>query len=565
MTEADSIAHEHKVMRRYRHVAALEVGAAALAGQPVAQEDVMRQNLFLATNDDDPRGRRNATGMLLRSVLPYSSFGEQALVPLDLVDGVFMIGATPDREPDAVDNLSHTARATGFEVTDVKVVDLAQQELEEKLASFRSPSPDRIGAHAVKFAEDPDNGSEILGQLLDDVLAEALDQGASDVDFIFQPETRRNWIAYHVDSERDLRHNLPAETMARLVSLVKQRARCHEYAVRNKIQSGRLSIPWQGRLITGRVATSPLEPQGEEVAVRLLDLAKLPPLRVLTRHMPEVTETLMALIRAPGKASGLVLVSGPTNQGKTTTLASIEAAYDRVSRKIIEVSSPPEYLIPYVLAEDATGEQGRTVADHVIGALRRTPNVLVIQEVRTIQDGDASAQAVDSGHMTYLTLHAGDAPMTVQRYVERLGPDNQRIAHSIVGDHLRLVINQRLIPQLCHACRIQAGQARRTFDGPDFKLLKIKVATPLFDQRPEGCRYCRHTGINGLALAAETMILPRDPAQKNGIIDLIRERRYEDLPHADGVRFTPRVERLGKLLEEGLIGASIAKRLMAVA
>ncbi|SMF39686.1 Type II secretory pathway ATPase GspE/PulE or T4P pilus assembly pathway ATPase PilB [Azospirillum oryzae] len=555
---------DQKTVQGFERVAAVEVAAAAAEGREISHQAVMSQNLFLSMMDEDPRGRRNASGETLRSMVPYSAFGEHSLIPSELTNGVLVVGATADHDPAAVDNLSYAVQAAGFEVESVTVETLAQQDVEEALSSFRPPSPERIGELAAHFARDPENGGDALLQLLEDVWTEALDLGASDIDFMFLPETTKNWIAFHVNGERDLRHNLPSVTMGALVSLVKRQAKCQDYSVRERIQSGRLSISWQGRLIDARVGTGPVEPDGEEVSVRLLDLAKVPRFRVLTRHMPDVGEALLALIQAPVKASGLVIISGPTAQGKTTSLASIEGAYDRVRRKIIEISRPPEYLVPYVLAEDAKGREGRKVADHIAGALRRAPDVLVVQEVLTEEDGDASAQAVDSGHLTYLTLHAGDAPQTVQRYIERLGQDNQRVAHAIVGEHLRVVVNQRLVRTVCHVCREDAGPVHKHFASVDLQRLKLKRATPVFRQSKTGCRYCRHTGVSGRALAAETMILPREPEFKQKIIQLIQEQRYDEIPLSDGVKFTPRVERVGQLLAEGLLCVETAADLMAV-
>lgn len=595
---------------RYERVAELEAAAAERAGRATTVPAVMARNLFTAASDADMVGRRNAEAATLQSMIPFASFGDHDLVPRRLADGKLFVAATPDVDMMAVENLVYSLRAAGFEIdseqpdgnagaseedagddvssqpaskdaeeldaasisdaamsTGVDAVEieyLSKQEIQELLSSFQRPSPERIAERAAAFAADPEQQSGALLQLLADIWAEALDCGASDIDFCFLPGSDRNWVAFHVHGERDLRHLLPEATMGALVALVKRQANCRDYSVREKIQSGRLSVPWQGRTIDVRVGTGPGEPDGEEVSVRLLDLAKLPPFRSLMRHMPEVRDELYRLIRSPTKTSGLVMVSGPTGQGKTTTIASIETAYDRVSRKVIEIANPPEYLVPYVWSEDAHGRDGRRVADHIAGALRRTPFALVIQEVRTEEDGDAAAQAVDSGHLTYLTIHAGNAPQTIQRFVERLGDDHQKVAHAIVGEHLRVVINQRLVRTLCHVCRVKSKSARSAFPAAHLARMGLRNRTELFEQMDGGCRYCRHTGIGGLALAAETLIMPREPELKSNIIRLIQDRKFDEVPNAEGVIFVPRAQRVGRLLEEGLIGISTAQDLLAV-
>jgi len=318
---------------------------------------------------------------------------------------------------------------------------------------------------------------EPIVQLADSILREAVRMRASDIHI--QPSRERLRVRYRIDGVlRDVTSPPPA-LLGPLVSRIKIMASLN-IAEKRLPQDGRMQLEVDRRALDLRVSTLPAL-HGESIVMRLLDRSQ--PVRGLKELglSSDVQATWEALVRRP---HGMVLVTGPTGSGKTTTLYGALAMLNQAERKLITVEDPVEYQLAGVNQVAAKPMIGLTFAAALRSMLRQAPDVIMVGEIRDHETAQMAVQAALTGHLVLSTLHTNDAPSAVTRLID------MGIAPFLVASTLQGVLAQRLVRRICDACRLtdHATAEERAFLG------EPPVAQVI---RGNGCDRCHDTGFQG--------------------------------------------------------------------
>lgn len=288
-----------------------------------------------------------ATGDQLRSVLPVQAWLPLSIHLIGLKDGVLTIAPLNELNERQVEVLISTATRSGFRVSKVETEMWDRAELLDTLRSVHDLSADRCEKTLSLWLADVDNGL-LLNQFQRDMLAEALQLRASDIHLVQDnnPDAP-NWIRYRIDGDLIPMHLLPADAMARITTLLKRDAGLN-FGDRVTPKDGRFGFTWQGRGIDVRVAAGPQAQDGEKITMRLLDRAALKGFDELFRRHPDVGDYMASLLSPEIKGGGgLILLSGPTGSGKTTTLYACVQQIDRRRKHVLSIEDPIEYELRY--------------------------------------------------------------------------------------------------------------------------------------------------------------------------------------------------------------------------
>lgn len=328
--------------------------------------------------------------------------------------------------------------------------------------------------------------AEPVVRLVDRIVAAGIDQGASDIHL--EPEEDGIAVRYRIDGL--LRHAmvLPKAVGVPLVSRVKIMARL-DIADRLRPQGGHASVGAGTRRIDLRVSTLPAS-HGEKVVIRILDS------RAAIRSIDSLgldENNSERLGRLLDTREGLVLVTGPTGSGKTTTLYAALRQVQRRGLNIITVEDPVEYRIPGIVQVQINDKAGLTFASALRSILRQDPDVVLIGEIRDRETAAIAIQASLTGHLVFATLHTNDACSSITRLAD-LGVDTARLAAALKG-----IVAQRLIRRLCHDCRIVAN------DGVPSQIT-ASVSTDMMVYTAVGCDRCGMSGYRGRIAVTEILV-----------------------------------------------------------
>ncbi|HEX6576357.1 MAG TPA: ATPase, T2SS/T4P/T4SS family [Gemmatimonadaceae bacterium] len=355
--------------------------------------------------------------------------------------------------------------------------------------------------HAIRDALDSAYSNDLVRQLasqpvvrlVDRIVTSGIEQGASDIHL--EPEEDGIAVRYRIDGL--LRHMmiLPKAVGVPLVSRIKIMAKL-DIADRLRPQGGHASVYSSGKRIDLRVSTLPAS-HGEKVVIRVLDprsaIRSLDSLGLAESDASRLSQLLD--IR-----EGLVLVTGPTGSGKTTTLYAALRQIKQRGLNIITVEDPVEYRIPGIVQVQINEKAGLTFAAALRSILRQDPDVVLIGEIRDRETAAIAIQAALTGHLVFATLHTNDACSSITRLID-LGIDTARLAVALKG-----IIAQRLVRRLCAECRIVAN------DGVPAQI-RATVSTDLMVYTAVGCEGCGMSGYKG-RLAVTEIVLADDKLER---------------------------------------------------
>lgn len=280
-----------------------------------------------------------------------------------------------------------------------------------------------------------------------------------------------------------------------------------DIAERRAPQDGRIRVRMEMRDLDIRVSTMPTV-HGESVVMRLLDRGG----RAASLATLGMTDKILSgLERLAAKSHGVLLATGPTGSGKTTTLYALLELRDRIAEKIITVEDPVEYHIAGVTQVPVRAKHGLTFAAALRSLLRQDPDVLLIGEMRDRETAAVAVQAAMTGHLVLSTLHTNDAISAITRLTD-LGVEPFLIAATLEG-----VLAQRLVRCVCSACRVEYRPESSTL--ASFEDVRSGCSIPTF-QRGLGCEVCHQTGFSGRTGLFELVVvdeLLRDAVAGNAV------------------------------------------------
>ncbi|HEX7056018.1 MAG TPA: ATPase, T2SS/T4P/T4SS family [Bacilli bacterium] len=366
---------------------------------------------------------------------------------------------------------------------------------------------DMDGIEYSDAEEEAQNQSSPIVKLVNQIIQAAVQQRASDIHF--DPQEKQILIRYRIDgvlqTEKTLSKNMQGVLTARLKIIAKL-----NIAERRLPQDGRIQMQIDGRKIDIRVSTLP-SVHGESIVLRLLDqssgIKKISDLGLSETNFHKFAK----MIRKP---NGIILISGPTGSGKTSTLYSALHELNDKEVKIITIEDPVEYRLDGITQVQVHAQVGLTFSSGLRSILRQDPNIVMVGEMRDTETAEIAVRASLTGHLVLSTIHTNSAVSTISRLID-MGIDSYLIASS-----LNCVVAQRLVRRLCPECchTVEAGEdERRLFaaygllkresDGESAGQVRTMAETQLFVKRTRGCSHCNKTGYKGRIALHEVLVI----------------------------------------------------------
>ena len=404
-----------------------------------------------------------------------------------------------------------------------------------------------------------DEYSQPIVRLVDVLLSDAVKRGASDIHF--EPEAGFLRVRYRIDGVlrqvRSLHRSYWSAIAVRLKVLGGM-----NIAEARAPQDGRMTLSVTGRDIDFRMSSLPTT-HGENLVLRILDRSRgIVPLEKLGMS-PEALADLYRMMERP---EGIILVTGPTGSGKTTTLYSMLAHLDREAVNIMTLEDPVEYPMPRIRQTSINETVKLDFANGVRSLMRQDPDIILVGEIRDADTAAMTFRAAMTGHQVYSTLHTNSAVGAIPRLLD-IGVAPGVLAGNIIG-----IVAQRLVRRLCPACREPAagaeGEARlataRERPSPEAGGVGFAAGTPVPRYRAVGCRECDHQGYRGrfaltevLRFDAEIDALVARAAPAHDLLEAAARNGFVPLAHdamrrvADGTSTLEEVSRVVDLTRDG--------------
>lgn len=444
--------------------------------------------------------------------------------PIFLADNEMTLAITDPTHIEIIDILSGV---TGLRIQPVLA---PPSEIEAAIKSHYpkgEEDEDSIGLGSIETEEITDAeverlrqaGKEVpIVQLVDRVLSQAVEERASDIHF--DPAENKLMVRFRVDGTLTEVSSVAMGLQPAITSRIKILSGL-DIAERFKPQDGRLKLTIAKKDYDLRVSTLPTV-HGEKIVMRILDRSNVQFTLADLGLSDPILRAFQKLIKQP---YGLVLVTGPTGSGKTTTLYAALNAIKGIHHNIITVEDPVEYQLPLINQVQVNAKKNLTFATALRSILRQDPDIVLIGEIRDPETAAIATQAALTGHLVLATLHTNDAPGAITRLVD-MGVDPFLLAPALLG-----VLAQRLVRKICEKCKRAYSPEHEELDRLGFPEMK-----DLSFYKGRGCAHCKQTGQKGRLGVHEVLVVDepmrhlisthasttelRTHAQRNGFTDM---------------------------------------------
>ncbi len=369
-----------------------------------------------------------------------------------------------------------------------------------------------------------------LVKLVDSIIGDAIRRGASDIHL--EAYEKRIRVRYRLDGNLQEMAPLPFKYRAAIVSRMKIMADL-DIAERRLPQDGRIKIKMGERTVDMRVSVIPTI-FGEKVVMRILDPRSL---NVDLTKLGFEESSLKAFAKAIELPYGMILVTGPTGSGKTTTLYSALKQINTPDINITTAEDPVEFNFDGINQVQVKPEIGLTFANCLRSFLRQDPDVIMVGEIRDGETAEIAIRAALTGHLVFSTLHTNDAPSTINRLVDMGVPGY------LVASATRLIMAQRMVRKICPNCKVEAEGDREVLEMLGLEPDEIK---DLKTYKGRGCQECNNTGYSGRTGVFEVM--PLTPTAEKMILTGATNQELQAQAIKDGM-LTLRQAALKKLKE----------------
>lgn len=343
-------------------------------------------------------------------------------------------------------------------------------------------------------------------RLVDSIIKEAVPYRASDIHI--EPFEKVVKVRYRVDGDLQERAEFPINSYAAICARIKIMAGLN-IAERRIPQDGRINMNIGGKDFDFRVSSLPTV-FGEKFVIRVLDKTSFRFNREDLGFTAKENALIDLMLKKP---HGIILLTGPTGCGKSTTLYSFLKEVKSPTVNIVTVEDPVEYIMTGINQTQVNPKANMTFGTALRSILRQDPDIIMIGEMRDEETAEIAVRAAITGHLVFSTLHTNDAPGAVTR-LEDMGIDDYLLADALVG-----VIAQRLVKRLCPECK-RKGKT----NAKEMELLGIKE--PINIYRPQGCQFCNRTGYKGRIPVHEIMYMTdemRSTVAKEKNLEVLRE------------------------------------------
>jgi len=369
----------------------------------------------------------------------------------------------------------------------------ADDEMENLSSAFEDVATEPE-ADLTKMGDFVDDDAPIV-RFVNLLVTQAITDRASDIHI--EPTEHDLRVRYRIDGVLHETQRAPKQIQSGVISRVKIMSDI-DIAERRKPQDGRMSVQHSGRKIDLRVATLPTV-WGEKIVMRILDNSTA---SLDLRDLSFLEHNYATYREAYTKPYGMILVTGPTGSGKSTTLYATLNAVSRPEINVITVEDPVEYRLPGINQVQVNPKAGLTFAGALRSILRSDPDVVLLGEIRDHETAQIAIEAALTGHLVLSTLHTNDAPSAVTRLTE------MGIEPFLVGSALDAVVAQRLARRLCDKCKVPYFPTPDEMAAARFPWAHGEQIPELF--RPGGCVTCSKTGYRGRLALHEVMRVTED-------------------------------------------------------
>ena len=463
---------------------------------------------------------------------------EHKVFPVEVKDGVLTVAMTDPTDPYTVDDLR---MSTGYAVSIclvkereiLEAIDQYYDEGQTTIEKIVKGYSEEEGGTSSEERENVDHLRDLASeapviQLVNLLITRAVEARASDIHI--EPFEDKLRIRYRVDGVLLDYESPPKRLQAAVISRVKIMAKMN-IAERRLPQDGRIRLQILGKDLDLRVSTIPTL-YGESVVMRILDRSTLLLTLGELGFPDDVRLQFQRLIRKP---HGMILVTGPTGSGKTTTLYTALSEINSADKKIITIEDPVEYQLRGVNQIHVKPKIGLTFANGLRSIVRQDPDVIMVGEIRDAETADMAIKSALTGHLVLSTLHTNSAAGSVVRLV------NMGMEPFLINSCVMAVIGQRLVRKICPKCVETYHPAK----GIAIKLgLVDEQQEPLELVRGAGCRACFQSGYAGREVIAETLIMTPDTREL--ILRRAPEREVEGAAQKAGMK-TLREQGLAKV------------------
>lgn len=431
------------------------------------------------------------------NLIPHSMAERYHLVPVKLEQGVLSIAMDDPLNFIAVEDVRMMTNLR------VKVYLSSQQSIkntiqilygnemaEKAIQDYTRESlatVDALGGQA-KESEAEANNAPIV-RLIQGIIEQAVEEGASDIHIEALENDVR--VRFRVDGRLVYRITIPKNAHAAVITRIKILGGM-DISERRKPQDGRIQQRIKGHQIDFRISTLPTI-FGEKAVIRILNQSTF----LIPKEELGFTQASLRKFDHLLKASnGIILVTGPTGSGKTTTMYSMMNELNTITENIITLEDPVEFMVRGLNQVQVNERAGLTFATGLRSILRQDPDVIMVGEMRDKETVEIAIRAAITGHLVLSTLHTNDAPSTITRLID-MGIQPYLLSSSLKG-----IISQRLVRRLCKRC---AASYRP--DNLELQAVGINTQEDIVVKRPVGCSFCGNTGYKGRVAVHEILII----------------------------------------------------------
>lgn len=427
------------------------------------------------------------------SIIPRDIAKKYRVIPIFKTDDKVAVAIADPSDLNTLDSLHHLLHA------DIELRVASEQDIEAALAKYYGGEKKNAMADSAEFQDvikeltqdhveigDLDGGGEVeadapLIRLVNQIIIDAFKMRASDIHL--EPLSKKFRLRYRIDGMMQEVKSPPKQLQAAVIARLKISAGMviSEHRVP---QDGRIQTKVGNKLIDLRVSCLPTN-HGESIVMRILDKEGL---RLGLGELGFLTDDQKTFERVIAMPDGILLVTGPTGSGKTTTLYSCLNFINRPDRKIITVEDPVEYILAGINQVQVNDTVGFTFAAALRAILRQAPNIVMIGEIRDITTGAIAINAALTGHLVFSTLHTNDAPGAVMRLVD-IG-----VKPFLVASSTRCLMAQRLVRKICKKCIAPYQPTDAEMRALGLKQEDVKNANVM---KGKGCNNCNGSGNRG--------------------------------------------------------------------
>lgn len=467
-------------------------------------------------------------------ILPTSLIRKHYILPISVNQQRLTLGMVDPLNYEAIDDVRIL---TGLDVLPVLVSENDMNAAIQQFAALQVDSrmekllgelsQQSFGVGEIEVSPDIEDDAPVI-RMVNSILQQAIQVMASDIHI--EPLEHDVRVRIRIDGELVEVLSLPKKSFAAIVSRIKIMGNL-DISEKRIPQDGRTRMIFEGREIDFRISSLP-SIHGEKMVLRILDrthaLMSLKDLGFSTVNL----EKIAALIRRP---HGMIVVTGPTGSGKTTTLYSILTEINVAESNIVTLEDPVEYSLVGINQVQINNKAGLTFPAGLRSILRQDPDIIMVGEMRDTETAELGVRAALTGHLFFSTLHTNSAAGTIARMVN-MGIENYLLSSSLIG-----VVSQRLIRRLCPHCK-QAYQLDETVA----RRLGMQDHVDQVFYRPQGCNRCRQAGYSGRMALHEVLVL--GPQMRIAINNQVNsEDELEAIARQEGM-ITMREDGIGKAL-----------------